>query len=403
LIEHAYEHVPYYRRLLDVRGIRPADIRDAEALRSLPILSRETVSNNLESLTARNIPSSELSHILTSGTTGKPLRFYAKASVFNAAELAFIVSLWNRVGYKFRDKIVRLGQLGIPPHQTFAYDDDTLRISTLNLTGENVHYYAKLIRQFKPKFIQASLSSIFLLAKLMREHNVSPLNPIKAILLCGEAIPDFKRGILEEMFDCRTFSWYGHNERTVLAGECELSHYLHVFPEYGVMELVGPDGEPITGDGQSGEIVGTGFLNRAVPFIRYRTGDIATYTTKKCSCGRNYALLERVVGRTSEYIVAMDGHLMPAGTVLFMLSDPGVAEHTLKIQFLQEDPGEVIVLAVPASGYTALEVEDYLSKFLKATFANSFKATVNVVPEIKSDESGKFKYVVQKLPPPSLS
>ena len=101
-----------------------------------------------------------------------------------------------------------------------------------------------------------------------------------------------QRELLENAFQCKIFSWYGHNERTVLAGECEKSTYYHIFSEYGIVELIDRDGNVIEKD-KSGEVVVTGFNNAAMPFIRYRTQDIGVYANKECACGRQYPLFRR--------------------------------------------------------------------------------------------------------------
>lgn len=68
-------------------------------------------------------------------------------------------------------------------------------------------------------------------------------------------------------------------EHVVTAAECEYSREYHLVPQYGVAEI----------NDKTSEIIGTGFLNVAVPFIRYRTTDVAIgvkYT--KCKCDRYY-------------------------------------------------------------------------------------------------------------------
>ena len=53
------------------------------------------------------------------------------------------------------------------------------------------------------------------------------------------------------------------------------------------------------GEGEVGEIVVTDLFNLYMPFIRYRTGDLAVSTRECCPCGRGFPLLDRVEGRRS--------------------------------------------------------------------------------------------------------
>ena len=41
LVAHAYEHVPYYRRMMDARGLKPGQIRSARDLEALPVTRKQ--------------------------------------------------------------------------------------------------------------------------------------------------------------------------------------------------------------------------------------------------------------------------------------------------------------------------------------------------------------------------
>ena len=94
---------------------------------------------------------------------------------------------------------------------------------------------------------------------------------------------------IESFYSARVFSFYGHSENLVIAGECEVNSAYHLFPEYGVAEVLREDGRPAA-EGETGEIVGTTIDNFAMPLLRYRTEDQATVGPERCSCGRPYRL-----------------------------------------------------------------------------------------------------------------
>ena len=401
LIRHAYANVPYYKQLLDASKMTPDAIRDVEDLRLLPCLTKEDVRHNFQSMLARNVATSSLSLMWTGGTSEPPLRFYADESVFNPSELAFIVSLWNRVGYRFEDKCAMV-RGNVPRNSIIAYDypDRQLRLSSLAMSSENMQMYIAIIREFQPKFIYGVPSSLSLLARLMKERGIPPFPTVRALLVCSETIYGFQRRLLEEVFNCRVFSWYGHNERTVLGGECEYNNAYHLFPEYGVTELLGRDGEPITQEGESGEIVGTGFLNWAMPFIRYRTGDIGTYTSERCRCGRNYHLLKAVQGREQEYVVTNEGSLIPFSSLAAAYEfDVGWTNKMIEqIQFLQDKKGEIVIRVVKNPHHYDSEVTKYLLDWSQTRFGKSFTGSVNIVKEIPRTAAGKYRYFIQNLP-----
>jgi phenylacetate-CoA ligase len=387
--------------LFDVAKVNPDDIEGVEDLHVLQCLTREDVRNNYQIMVAKNMISPKLSLVGTGATTGIPLSFYADESVFNPSELAFIVSLWNRVGYRFDDKCVIL-RGNFPRNAISAYDsaDRQLKLSPFGMTYDCMYMYTNLIRKFQPKFIIGLPSTLFLLGRYMKENAISPFPTVKALLLRSEPLYGFQRRLLGEVFQCRVFSWYGHNERTVLGGECECGTAYHLFPEYGVTELLGRDGEPITEEGERGEIVGTGFLNWVTPFIRYRTDDIGVYTSEKCECGRNYILLKSVEGRAQEYLVASDGSLLPFISLNAAYeNDVGWTNRRIKqIQFLQEAAGEIVIRVVKDANYSDSEVTEYLLNWSRTRFGKSFKGTVNIVKEISRTAAGKYRYFVQKLP-----
>ena len=183
----------------------------------------------------------------------------------------------------------------------------------------------------------------------------------------------------------------------VLAGECEKSTYYHIFPEYGIVELIGNDGKPVTDEDVMGEIVATGFNNFIFPFIRYKTMDLGVYTNKKCECGRDYPLLKRVEGRLQEFIVASDGSLIALGPAIFGIHD---AEWTKvkQIQFLQEEAGRLTILVVKDPSYSDSEIKSYVLRLFKARLEGRCKLNVEFADHIPRTQSGKYRFLIQKLP-----
>jgi phenylacetate-CoA ligase len=75
LLKHAYENVPYYRRVFDERGLKPKDIQNFDDLRKLPYLTKDTFKQHFHELIAKNVKLKNLPISHASGTTGKPLQF----------------------------------------------------------------------------------------------------------------------------------------------------------------------------------------------------------------------------------------------------------------------------------------------------------------------------------------
>ena len=108
MLNHAYENVAYYQKVFDRSGSKPKNIQDFDDLRKLPYLTKEIIQENLSDLMARNYPKSKLRYGTTGGSTGIPLGFYHEKGASEAKERAFIITLWNRVGFKIGDRCVAL-------------------------------------------------------------------------------------------------------------------------------------------------------------------------------------------------------------------------------------------------------------------------------------------------------
>jgi len=399
LLDHAYENVPYYRRVFDDRGLVPADIRTPDDLTLLPFLTREDLQKNLADLKARNYPESAFEYVTTGGSTGIPVGFYYERGASRAKEWAFMKTQWDRVGYRFTDRCVVLRGYIVGSAKDDIYWKKTLfgrwlLMSSHHMTEETLPAYIDRIHRFRPRFIQAYPSMAVVLARYMREHDVAPFPTVKAVLCGSENLYPWQRSLLAEAFGCRVFSWYGNSEQTVLAGECEESTQYHIFPEYGVVELIGQDGRPVTTPGAMGEVVATNLTNLVCPLIRYRTMDVAVLGKGPCSCGRNYPLLERVEGRVQEFIVTGKGELLSGIT---MNIDTDAFDNVKQFQFYQEKVGEVILNIVKKPTFGDRDA-NYLYQEVGRSCGDDVTITIRYVDTIPLTARGKYRYFVQNMP-----
>lgn len=398
LLRHAYENVPYYKRIFTETGFDPYNFSDIKDLRKLPFLTKDIVRNNLKDLISENFPKSKIETVTTGGTTDVPLNFCQEKKISDSIEDAFIFSLWNRVGFKFGDKrvsirgaVARTGR----GKKFCEYDpiQKNLTLSSLDMTDASIQEYISTIREFQPDFFHVYPSVISILAKYMKKRNIKSFKNVKAILCCSEILYPYQRTLLEDVFQCRVYSWYGHAEKAVLAGECEESSDYHIFPEYGITELIDRDNNVISNADQEGEIVATGFNNYTLPFIRYRTGDLAIYSGKNCPCGRAYPLLERVTGREQEYFVDKNGSL-----VTFIWADKPLWAFKNKInayQYTQDMPGKIF-LKINANDLMKPSDLDKIKRDFLNLYKN-FDITIRLGQDILRTRTGKIRYLIQNV------
>ena len=170
----------------------------------------------------------------------------------------------------------------------------------------------------------------------------------------------------------------------MLAGQCKANNQYHIFSEYGILEL----------DETTGEIIGTGFLNYAMPLIRYRTGDIGKIANNTCVCGRNYLLLDEVKGRVQEFVVAKDSHLIPLGD----LQIPFIFDNVRRFQFQQNEVGIVRLRIIPGRDYKETDTCRILHALHDRLGDNVDSIHIEFVKSIPTSESGKYNFVIQNLP-----
>ena len=399
LLHHAYDKVPYYRRIFDERGLKPKNIQTFSDLKKLPYLTKEIIRENSPDLVAKNYLRSKLQYITTGGSTGMPLGFYQERRASNSREWAFMLTQWERVKFKIGNKRAILrGNIvqSVSKGKFWEYNpiDKTLIFSSYHMTDHTLPNYVKKINEFRPDFLHVYPSVITILARFMKENNIAPFTSVKALLCSSENLYRWQRNLLEEVFQCRVYSWYGHAEMAVLAGECEKSTNYHIFPEYGLVELIDNNGNPVSKEEGRGEIVASGFNNYVMPFIRYRTGDIAVYIKEKCSCGRNYPLLKKVEGRMQEFFVDKTGSL-----ITFIAHDYclwNVKDIINAYQYVQNEPGKVLLNIDAKRKFSNSDIESVKRIFME--FYSSFYIEINFVKNIPRTKSGKFRYLIQKLP-----
>ena len=406
LVAHAYERVPYYRRVMDERGVRPAHVTGASELRLLPLLDKEGVLEHADELMARDTPRAAMDPVSTGGTSGTPLKLWIDRGR-SAHEWAFMTAQWERIGYRLGDRraVLRGAEIKDPDrgrlHEWHPLLDE-LVLSTFRLSAETLPRYLALLERYRPSFLHAYPSSAERLGRLLDELPSSRRPRFRALLLGSENLYPAQRAELERTFECPVYAWYGHSEKCLLGGGCERSTDYHLFPDYGVLEVVDERGEPV-GPGESGRIVGTGFLNRVMPFVRYATDDRGTWASdsgpgdlaRPCACGRAAPRLSAIEGRWhGERLFGARGE---AFSMTALNTHSRVFDRVARFRIVQERPGEARVLVVPGPGFSPEEAGIVAAEYGRRA-GGAIRFTTEVVPELGLTGRGKFKFIEQRIP-----
>ena len=394
MLSHCALNVPYYRGLFRKVGFDPQQLRRTDDLAQLPFLDKDTVLSRTSQLLAENIAESKRCYYTTGGTSGRPLGLYGPIDG-GWRELAFMHAQWSRVGFHPDDwrAVLRGATVSSPEHWARDVAQRAFLFSNFHMTPRVSAGYVQAIKCHRPPYFHSYPSALLDFARLLKEQGIEP--PLfRAILAGSENIYPGQREAIESFYGCRMFSWYGHSENLVLAGECEQSNYYHVFPEYGVAELIRDDGRPAVEEGEIGTLVGTSLYNAIMPLVRYRTGDYAVVGPKSCSCGRNYRLLRETRGRwRQEMMVGRLGNLISI-TALNMHTN--IFERVRQFQFYQPERGRVQLRLVRKPDYTELDSAAILQA-LRAKMGDSMEIDLVFLDEIPQTVRGKFRFIVQDL------
>ncbi|KYK21406.1 CoF synthetase [Thermoplasmatales archaeon SG8-52-4] len=393
LLNHAYTNVPYYTKMFNSLKLKPNNIKSFQDLQILPYLTKEIIRNNIDDLKAKIYPEQKFEKSYTGSTTGKPLQFYVEKGEWAAQIVAYGSIQMNWAGRTFFNKCVQISGYIEKPYQ-YKIFGRALVLSSFHMNDKYLPLFIKKIKKFKPKHILSYPSAITNLAIYIKRNNLEGFSSVKSILCHAETLYEWQRELLEETFQCYVHNQYGQTEPTVFGGSCKHSNYIHMFPEFGITELIGKNGKPVKKEGEIGEIVGTGFHTYIFPFIRYRTGDLGVYTNKKCSCGRNYPLIERIEGRSQEFIVSKSKKLIPLTGVYGLVAK--CSQNVNDVQLYQDTEGEIIINIEKRKGYTFEDSNKIKNNFQKR-FGDDFIIKINSVDTIPLTKTGKYQFLNQKL------
>ncbi|MCK4236402.1 MAG: aspartate 1-decarboxylase, partial [Candidatus Krumholzibacteria bacterium] len=234
-------------------------------------------------------------------------------------------------------------------------------------------------------------SALALFAEFCKKSRIKVFRP-KAVVTSGERTFPHQREIIEEVFSCPTFDRYGSREFSNVAHECEEHRGLHVCNDLFYVEVLHESGRPAQ-SGEVGEIVVTDLSNLYMPFLRYRTGDLAVPTERTCPCGRGLPLLDRIEGRTFDAIVTPDGKSV-GGFFWTWLSRavPGIRQ----FQIEQRERSGIIFRIVPGPEWRD-ESEKHLEQKITENCGEGFRVDFVIVDDIPLAPTGKLKFIVSNI------
>lgn len=379
-------------------SIVPRSMDDAvspeEVLRDLPLLGKAEVQAEGDRFRNRSLKRRDLVEIHTGGTTGRPLCIFATRRALKE-NYAFFErqKRWAGIGDGARVATFA-GRPIVPPQQDappFWRDNLPYRqrlFSSYHLSTRTVDAYRTGLRAFRPDLIDSYPSSLEPIARRIIEAGDESIRP-KAIITSSETLNDESRTLFQRAFGCPVYDHYGSAEMVAFITQCSAGSY-HVNPEYGVVELLDETGTPVPA-GVLGEIVATGFVNEAMPLIRYRMGDLAMWEEGTCECGRSFPRVSRIHGRIDDVVVTPDGRRIGRLDPIFK----AVASlHEARI--VQLSPDQVVVELVATEAFSEDEAAS-LKRELALRLGPLVNITIARVDSIPRTRAGKLRMVERRF------
>ncbi len=400
LIAHAYEHVPYYRRIMEERGLTPTDIRDVVDLRKLPALDKLTINANRADLLSHAVPPDQFTTGWSGGTTGERLNYHSTRQ----ERLTYSYARW---ALTFEWTGVRLGESNMSIRQQTRGSDSGLKqlgirlqrltkVDTMLVDEEHLDKLVHLIRRVKPHAVFSYPSAFALIASYAKSAGLR-VPRIDAMCFGGERLLKRQREIIADVFGGVQYVRYGSNELHEVAGQCEVCGGLHILAEDFIVEVVDDEGMPVE-PGTPGRFLITALHNYGMPFIRYENGDIGRLLQESCTCGRGLPLMDARIGRTREYLCSFRGTRIAATDLeVESLLPAGVVQW----QLIQEDYERFVLRAVPVRELVDDEwqtVGTELGEMLAGRLGGSASVEVQCVDRIEMNLSGKRLSFMSNLP-----
>lgn len=320
-LHHAYANSPYYRSSFDAAGVHPDQVKSLDDLRRFPTIDKQVLRTRQEALPILGdlaaVPERDVVYVsASSGSTGVPT-----VSPFTAQDfdewIDFEARLFWSSGLRPTDRYAHSLNFSLfvgGPCVLGAQKLGALSIHAGTVPSERL---LTILRQFQATAIWTTPSYAWYLGETAQKEGIDPRRDlaVKRIFVAGEpggSIPE-TRNRIEDLWGAKVYDYYGLSDIFgACAGMCEERNGLHWAEDHILVEVLNPEtGQPVA-EGERGEMVLTTLKKQARPLIRFRTGDIVSFTSEPCACGRTSQRLLGVHGRLDDMLIIKGVNIFPS-------------------------------------------------------------------------------------------
>lgn len=397
-LDYAFRCVPFYA------GYPRVEIRTLDDIRRLPILTRELALANQQNLLSRDIPAHQRIRVGTTGTTGASLKV-AYTERLASENWAFLLRQWMWAGVNARSPRITFQGARVvpadrrePPFWTHNLTERQTLASIFHLSESTSGAYLEFLLRNRGKVLEGFPSVLGILADFGLARGLQI--PMRAVFTSGEPLYPAVRAKIENVFGPRVFDSYGMTEYCGLIQECEAGR-MHLAPEYGYLEILDNSGNPVA-PGEEGHFVWTGFLNRAMPLIRYRIGDRGRWgDSTECICGRAFPNVVPTITRESDLLHCPDGRIFSPRALNQLLKQATILSFC---QFIHNRPDRVVVRAAVGAHLGDASMQAFATQELmhirarvQRLLGESMRVTAELAAVPISRPGGKIPLIVNEV------
>lgn len=364
-------------------------------LYDFPILEKKDLLLNLDKI--KTINDSEGIISLTGGTTGASMKVvYTKDNM--QERFAILDHFRAKHGYELGKKTAWFSgknlitqkdiENGICSHYDFI---NKIRFySTFLINERNFDVYWNSLNEFQPEFLVGFPSSVFEICQIAKSKGLKYKGKAKVFFPTAETVLSEHRQVISEVLGCKLIDQYASSEGAPFILECSAGN-LHIHPLTGIFEVVDDNLLPA----QSGQMLLTSFTTYGTPLVRYRIGDTITLAgpNKQCACGSFFPLVERIEGRTNDYILSSTHGKVNLGNISNSTKD---TKGIVCFQLTQDKLDLLEVKMVVNKEFNNIQELKFI-KALRERIGDSMELNINYVEDIPKEKSGKFRIVKNNL------
>lgn len=314
-VKHVYENVPYYRNLMDEKGVKPEDIQSIEDVHKLPFLTKSDLRDAYPyGLLAK--PLSECVRIQsTSGTTGKRVvAFYTQHDI-DLWEDCCARAIMAAGGTKEDVCQVCYGYGLFTGGPGLNGGSHRVGCLTLPMSSGNTERQIQFMRDLESTILCCTPSYAAYIGETLHDMGYTAEDiKLKAGIFGAEPWTEEMRRDIEKSLGIKAYDIYGLTETSGpgVSFECSEQTGMHINEDHFLAEIIDPETGEVLPEGEKGELVFTSLTKEAFPLLRYRTRDICVLSRKKCSCGRTHVKMSKPMGRSDDMLIIRGVNVFPS-------------------------------------------------------------------------------------------